>query len=179
MSEQAKQQSGMQPPAVNPELLARIKQLEAERDAANSRADSAEARAIAAESIDGGRAYSGDKPVIPATTRKPLWLFRVRCSAMPAGHPALPELEIKAVDESEAVRQFCLLSKDDKGRQLDPTRYQFTATCLDDQKRSQLIHNRVNNRRLVASGKFNTLPSRDDELKPPQENARKFAAAAV
>lgn len=159
------------------DLESRVRQLEAERDAAVARADAAESRVGTLESEGSERRYSGDKPVISATRNKPTWPFKVHCAAIPKlpansfPHPKVPDEVIEAVDESEAIRQFCLMRKDEKDRQLDPTRYQFQATCLKDNERQQRIINRLNNRRAVAAGKLDVL-TREEEFRAPEQNAK-------
>lgn len=151
-------------------LEVRLKQLEAERDEAIRRAESAEARAGALESGGSDRHYTGDKPVVPATRNKQTWPFRVHCNA-PKNHPDIPDEDITAVDESEAIRQFCLMRKDEKQRQLDPTRYVFSVTCLKPIERAQQQANKINNRRAVAAGKLDVL-SRQEEFRSPEANAK-------
>lgn len=141
----------------NPDLEARIRQLEAERDAAVQRADAADARANVLEADGDNRRYTGDKPVESATRKKPVWPFAVKVTAMPKGHPAVADRKIQAVDESEAIRQFCLMSKDEKGRQLDPTRYQFHAECTDPKREAHLLE-KQRHRRAVALGHEDPRP---------------------
>jgi hypothetical protein len=168
-------------------MEARIKQLEAERDAAIadrdtavSRADTAQARVGALESEGSDRHYAGDKPVLSATRNKPTWPFLVHCVGIPKNvpgkplHPDVPDEVIHAVDESEAIRQFCLMRKDDQGRQLDVTRYAFIVTCQKEKARHQLTINRLNNRRLVNAGKLRVL-DREQELRVPEKNLAEMA----
>lgn len=157
MAEQ-KNQSGLSNPGGD--LQARIRQLESQLATANERADMAEARAGQLESEGSSRNYSGPKPVEPATRNKPTWKFKVRCAAKPTTnppHPDVPDQTINAVDESEAIRQFCLTSKDEKGRQLDPTRYQFQVDCIDPRREANLLE-KQRHRRAVALGHEDPRP---------------------
>jgi len=152
----------------------RIKQLEADLAAANQRANVAEAQF--AQGSD--RRAGEDKPVVSATRNKPTWPFNVSLVGMPKlevnspPHPKVPDTNITAVDESEAIRQFCLMHRDEHGKQLDPTRYSFRAVCLQENARKQQAINKVNNRRLVSQGNLQVL-TREEEFQTPEQNAKR------
>lgn len=157
------------------DVNARIAELEAERDAALQLAEGAQNELAQARAQGSTRRGDEEKEVKSATRNKPLWPFNVRSLSLPKldanspRHPELPVVRIDAVDESEAIRQYCLMHKDEQGRQLDPTRYTFRAECLKEREREQQRINKVNNRRLVADGKLPVL-TRAQELRPPEVN---------
>lgn len=64
-----------------------------------------------------------------ATRNKPTFKFRVAV----ANDPALPTLEIVAVDESEAIRQYVL--KATPGKVLDTTNLSWRVECMETPRR--------------------------------------------
>jgi hypothetical protein len=65
-----------------------------------------------------------------ATRHKKLWPFKVSVK----NDRKMPDMKIMAVDETEAIRQY-VLKADPTGNPLDTVKYNFTAECLEPEKR--------------------------------------------
>jgi hypothetical protein len=68
----------------------------------------------------------------PSTRNKQLWKFRVSCN-----DSKIQPREVKAVDESEAIRQYVLIASGNPNSPLDTVKYVFKAECLEAKKRIQ------------------------------------------
>ncbi len=75
---------------------------------------------------------------VTTTTTKPTWRFRVKDQ-----RGLFEAKDFKVVDESEAIRLFCVTTKDAQGKTIDPTRHRFSVECLDEKARTQAIREQI------------------------------------
>ncbi len=107
-----------------------VEELRAQLAQADLRISELAAQNAALAESSGSSQGAFERAMGPSTRHKRLWKFRVT-----SNDTKLPAREVKATDESEAVRQYVLIASGDSSRPLDTVKYIFKAECLEPVKR--------------------------------------------